>query len=171
MSTNTRPLDEDDKALERPNKKARTESNEKLDNTSAVDNADGEEEGALTTNATPPRASDLYLDTVSPSAAHPIHYSYRLKINRAVLDFDFEKVCSVSLSNINTYGCLVCGKYFQGRGKKSYAYAHAIHDDHHVYINLETAKVCNLTETTLCQDSYHHRCMCCRTDTLFPILL
>ncbi|CAL1694265.1 unnamed protein product [Somion occarium] len=73
----------------------------------------------------PARASDLYLDT----------------INRAVLDFDFEKVCSVSLSNINIYGCLVCGKYFQGRGRKSYAYAHSIHDDHHVFINLETTKV------------------------------
>ena len=58
-----------------------------------------------------------------------------------MLDFDFEKVCSVSLSNINIYGCLVCGKYFQGRGRNSYAYAHAIHDDHHVFINLETTKV------------------------------
>ncbi|KAG6865326.1 hypothetical protein C0991_003426 [Blastosporella zonata] len=71
------------------------------------------------------RSSDLYLDT----------------INRAVLDFDFEKVCSVSLSNVNIYGCLVCGKYFQGRGRKSYAYAHSIHEDHHVFINLETTKV------------------------------
>ena len=33
---------------------------------------------------------------------------------RSVLDFDFEKLCSVSLSNINVYACLVCGKYFQG---------------------------------------------------------
>jgi U4/U6.U5 tri-snRNP-associated protein 2 len=70
-------------------------------------------------------SSDLYLDT----------------IHRAVLDFDFEKVCSVSLSNINIYGCLVCGKYFQGRGKKSYAYAHSIHEDHHVFINLESTRV------------------------------
>ncbi|KAI0361116.1 cysteine proteinase [Trametes cingulata] len=80
---------------------------------------------ARRTQAEPPKASDLYLDT----------------INRAVLDFDFEKVCSVSLSNINIYGCLVCGKYFQGRGRNSYAFAHAIHDDHHVFINLETTKV------------------------------
>ncbi|KAI0035112.1 spindle pole body protein [Vararia minispora EC-137] len=71
------------------------------------------------------RGSDLYLDT----------------INRAVLDFDFEKVCSVSLSNVNIYGCLVCGKYFQGRGRSSYAYAHSIHEDHHVFINLGTTKV------------------------------
>ena len=88
------------------------------------------------------RASDLYLDTVRPviSIVKDL-YSHCSKINRAVLDFDFEKVCSVSLSNINIYGCLVCGKYFQGRGRNSYAYSHSIHDDHHVFINLETTKV------------------------------
>lgn len=73
----------------------------------------------------PQKASDLYLDTV----------------NRAALDFDFEKVCSVSLSNINIYGCLVCGKYFQGRSKLTPAFAHSIHDDHHVFMNLETTQV------------------------------
>ncbi|KAH7922861.1 cysteine proteinase [Leucogyrophana mollusca] len=83
-----------------------------------------------------PRASDLYLDT----------------INRALLDFDFEKLCSVSLSNINIYGCLVCGKYFQGRGRKSYAYAHSIHDDHHVFINLDTTKVYVLPDGYLVSD-------------------
>ncbi|KAF8624228.1 hypothetical protein AX15_005992 [Amanita polypyramis BW_CC] len=82
------------------------------------------------------KASDLYLDT----------------INRAALDFDFEKVCSVSLSNINVYGCLVCGKYFQGRGRKSYAYAHSIHDDHHVFINLEARKVYVLPDGYLVSD-------------------
>ncbi|KZT72934.1 ubiquitin C-terminal hydrolase Ubp10 [Daedalea quercina L-15889] len=82
------------------------------------------------------QSSDMYLDT----------------INRAVLDFDFEKVCSVSLSNINIYGCLVCGKYFQGRGRNSYAYAHAIHDDHHVFINLETTKVYVLPDGYLVSD-------------------
>ena len=71
-----------------------------------------------------------------------VHLHLDAQINRATLDFDFEKVCSVSLSNINIYGCLVCGKYFQGRGRKSYAYAHSIHDDHHVFINLETTKAC-----------------------------
>ena len=35
-------------------------------------------------------------------------------INRNLLDFDFEKLCSISLSHINVYACLVCGKYFQG---------------------------------------------------------
>ncbi|KAI8456807.1 hypothetical protein BY996DRAFT_6946662 [Phakopsora pachyrhizi] len=69
--------------------------------------------------------SDLYLDTV----------------NRDMLDFDFERLCSVTLSNINIYACLVCGKYFQGRSKTSPAYAHSIGEDHHVYINLVTEKV------------------------------
>lgn len=73
---------------------------------------------------------DLYLDT----------------INRSLLDFDFEKLCSVTLANINIYACLVCGKYFQGRGPKSHAYFHALDLDHHVYINLETQKVYVLPE-------------------------
>lgn len=68
---------------------------------------------------------DLYLDT----------------IDRNVLDFDFEKLCSISLSNINVYACLVCGRYFQGRGTKSHAYFHSLDEDHHVFINLETQKV------------------------------
>lgn len=73
---------------------------------------------------------DLYLDT----------------IDRSALDFDFEKLCSVSLSNINIYACLVCGKYFQGRGPKSHAYFHALEEGHHVYINMETQKVYVLPE-------------------------
>ncbi|KAI5461355.1 hypothetical protein BGZ63DRAFT_357125 [Mariannaea sp. PMI_226] len=73
---------------------------------------------------------DLYLDT----------------IDRNVLDFDFEKLCSISLSNINVYACLVCGKYFQGRGPKSHAYFHALDEDHHVYINLESQSVYVLPE-------------------------
>ncbi|KAK6612830.1 ubiquitin carboxyl-terminal hydrolase [Botrytis cinerea] len=73
---------------------------------------------------------DLYLDT----------------INRNVLDFDFEKLCSISLSNINVYACLVCGKYYQGRGTKSHAYFHALEVGHHVFINMQTQKVYVLPE-------------------------
>jgi U4/U6.U5 tri-snRNP-associated protein 2 len=73
---------------------------------------------------------DLYLDT----------------INREILDFDFEKLCSISLSNINVYACLVCGKYFQGRGPKSHAYYHALEVGHHVFINIGTRKVYVLPE-------------------------
>ena len=78
-----------------------------------------------------------------------------------VLDFDFEKLCSVSLSTLNVYACLVCGKYFQGavlilncairacqqiccfagRGPSTHAYMHALEADHHVFINLHTTKI------------------------------
>eukprot|EP00042_Codosiga_hollandica_P051171 m.624184 g.624184 ORF g.624184 m.624184 type:complete len:498 (+) comp58230_c0_seq4:285-1778(+) len=61
-------------------------------------------------------------------------------IDRSVLDFDFEKLCSISMSNINVYACLVCGKYFQGRGKKSHAYIHSLMVDHHVFLNFLTLK-------------------------------
>ncbi|KAK1272393.1 Ubiquitin carboxyl-terminal hydrolase 8 [Acorus gramineus] len=62
-------------------------------------------------------------------------------VNRQVLDFDFEKFCSVSLSNLNVYACLVCGKYYQGRGLNSHAYTHSLEAGHHVYINLRTERV------------------------------
>ena len=45
-------------------------------------------------------------------------------VNRQLLDFDSEKLCSVTLTNYNVYCCLVCGKYFQGRGKLTPAYTH-----------------------------------------------
>eukprot|EP01134_Creolimax_fragrantissima_P006026 CFRG6026T1 len=61
-------------------------------------------------------------------------------INRTVLDFDFEKLCSVSLSNQNVYACLVCGKYYQGRGQGTHAHSHSVTQNHHVFINLCTKK-------------------------------
>ncbi|ODA79803.1 hypothetical protein RJ55_05399 [Drechmeria coniospora] len=98
------------------------------------DDDDGDDEHApkapIRQDAPTEGYDDLYLDT----------------IDRHVLDFDFEKLCSVSLSNINVYACLVCGKYFQGRGPKSHAYFHALEEDHHVFINLESQKVYVLPE-------------------------
>ncbi|PFH52319.1 hypothetical protein AMATHDRAFT_140601 [Amanita thiersii Skay4041] len=113
-------------APQRPSKRLRTSDSTNDDHTSPISSPGSlEDDEVEPVHSEQVKASDLYLDT----------------INRATLDFDFEKVCSVSLSNINVYGCLVCGKYFQGRGRKSFAYAHSIHDDHHVFINLETSKV------------------------------
>lgn len=102
-------------------------------NTLESGSEDKEERGPLAPlrqNAPTEGYGDLYLDT----------------INRSVLDFDFEKLCSVSLSNINVYACLVCGRYFQGRGPKSHAYFHALEVGHHVYINMETKRVYVLPE-------------------------
>ncbi|KAJ6438456.1 ankyrin repeat domain-containing protein 28 [Purpureocillium lavendulum] len=103
------------------------------DGDEAVEDVDGTEHplrAPIRQDAPTAGYDDLYLDT----------------IDRNVLDFDFEKLCSVSLSNINVYACLVCGRYFQGRGPKSHAYFHALDEDHHVYINLETQRVYVLPE-------------------------
>ena len=74
-------------------------------------------------------------------------------INRNLLDFDFEKLCSVSLSKINVYACLVCGKYFQGRGIGTHAYIHSVGLDHHVFLNLETLKFWCLPDNYEIEDS------------------
>ena len=105
------------------------------ENEMAQDEADLEEEETVFSapsrqNAPLEGYTDLYLDT----------------IDRSVLDFDFEKLCSITLSNINIYACLVCGKYFQGRGPKSHAYFHALDVGHHVYVNMQTKKVYVLPE-------------------------
>ncbi|KAJ7016843.1 spindle pole body protein [Mycena alexandri] len=129
MPSETRPPPGDGHS-ERPSKRTKVSFEEKEPEvaTEPVKNDDDEEDFEEETLHEPEaRASDLYLDTASAFWV--------------ILDFDFEKVCSVSLTNINIYGCLVCGKYFQGRGRKSYAYSHSIHEDHHVFINLQTAQV------------------------------
>lgn len=76
----------------------------------------------------------------------PFSCPYLATVNRSCLDFDFEKRCSVSLSDFNIYACLVCGRYFQGRGRSSPAYFHSLNDNHHVFINLQDRKVFYLTD-------------------------
>ncbi|VDO99241.1 unnamed protein product [Heligmosomoides polygyrus] len=66
--------------------------------------------------------------------------SMKIPFSRKVLDFDFEKLCSVSLSHLNVYACMVCGKYFQGRGTNTHAYTHSLDTDHRVFLNLHTLK-------------------------------
>mmetsp|Transcript_3367 Transcript_3367/g.6997 ORF Transcript_3367/g.6997 Transcript_3367/m.6997 type:complete len:480 (-) Transcript_3367:88-1527(-) len=77
------------------------------------------------------------VSTVRPGYECP----YMDTICRQLLDFDFEKCCSVSLSPINVYACLVCGKYFQGRGPTSHASTHSLEFSHHVFMKVETGKV------------------------------
>ncbi|KAF2405593.1 cysteine proteinase [Trichodelitschia bisporula] len=105
---------------------------EELEEAGATEDVDDDEEAPATVRQTAPTEgyADLYLDT----------------IDRSVLDFDFEKLCSVTLSNINVYACLVCGKYYQGRGPKSQAYFHALDEGHHVYINMSSKQVYVLPE-------------------------
>ncbi|KAF2072126.1 hypothetical protein CYY_006571 [Polysphondylium violaceum] len=62
-------------------------------------------------------------------------------VNRNILDFDFEKICSISFHNHNVYACLVCGKYFQGKSQDSHANLHCLQTNHHVFINLHNEKI------------------------------
>lgn len=75
--------------------------------------------------------------------------NYLDTIDRKRLDFDFEKVCSVTLSNINVYCCLVCGKYFQGRSTSSPAYFHSINDNHRIFMSFNNLKAYCLPENYL----------------------
>lgn len=58
-----------------------------------------------------------------------------------MLDFDFHKICSISLQTINIYSCLSCGKYFQGKGKQTHAYIHSLEQQHNIFINLKDQSV------------------------------
>lgn len=79
---------------------------------------------------------------------------YMDTIDRHALDFDFEKVCSVSNVPNNVYACLVCGKYFAGglcalwltlirigRGLSTPAFQHCLESSHHVFMKTSDGKV------------------------------
>jgi U4/U6.U5 tri-snRNP-associated protein 2 len=74
-------------------------------------------------------------------------------VRRHLLDYDFEKVCGVSLTNVNVYGCLVCGRYFQGKGRNTHAFSHALETGHHLFINLASCAVFCLPDGYEVQDS------------------
>ena len=68
-------------------------------------------------------------------------------VNRPLLDFDFEKRCSVSLIQENCYCCLTCGHFFAGRGPKTPAYTHSLErENHHVFMRLEDGRAFCLPE-------------------------
>ena len=56
-----------------------------------------------------------YLDTINRYDREDCKCLIEPFTFRSLLDFDFEKLCSITLSNNNVYACLVCGKYFQGK--------------------------------------------------------
>ena len=58
--------------------------------------------------------------TMTTTLTTRIKCPYLDTINRQILDFDSEKLCSVTLTNMNVYVCLVCGKYYQGNNDKQH---------------------------------------------------
>lgn len=88
-----------------------------------------------------------YLKQQIPGPTTKKHEEFFLDtIDKEMLDFDTEKLCSVSLANFNVYCCLVCGKFLQGRSRSSYAYEHAVEENHRPFMNLETKKAYILPE-------------------------
>jgi U4/U6.U5 tri-snRNP-associated protein 2 len=58
-------------------------------------------------------------------------------VQRSLLDFDLEPACSITLeTGPHIYGCLVCGKFFRGRGRQTPAYTHAVEESHFVFVHL-----------------------------------
>jgi Zn-finger in ubiquitin-hydrolases and other protein len=58
----------------------------------------------------------------------------------------------VTLSPVNVYVCLVCGKYFQGRGRSTVAYTHALETGHHMFMKLEDGRVQTAAPPSLLRD-------------------
>lgn len=109
---------------------------------------------AATSTLTAPIPPPRYQVIVTAAIAAARHKCpYLDTVNRSYLDFDFEKVCSVSLSNMNVYSCLVCGKFFQGRGPHTQAHTHSVQAFHHVFMNLHNAKIYCLPDNYEVQDS------------------
>ena len=83
-----------------------------------------------TRRTTRPRAAADRRERASASRGCP----YLDTVNRSATQsaVDFEKCCSGTLSPHNVYACLVCGKYFQGRGPNTQAYTHSLEASHHV---------------------------------------
>jgi len=79
---------------------------------------------------------------------------YISTINKTILDFDQEKVCSVSLKDNNIYSCLVCGKYFHGKGTATPCYIHSLSEQHHLFINLETRLIYCLPDDYELKEEY-----------------
>ena len=62
-------------------------------------------------------------------------------IQRSVLDFDLEATCCETLeTGPHIYACLVCGKYFRGRGVQTPAYIHAVQESHYMFCHLQKAQ-------------------------------
>ncbi|KAJ3345137.1 hypothetical protein HDU83_004388 [Entophlyctis luteolus] len=110
------------------------------DSINLADDADDTEETGFSSDSVVDRASKRQRRAkTDPEAAAGIAGLYLETVQRHILDFDFEALCSVSLSPLNVYSCL-------GRGKSSHAFTHALAIDHHIFINLSTLKVYCLPE-------------------------
>ena len=71
-----------------------------------------------------------------PQNMEPQACPYLDTVERKRLDFDMDRICSVTLTAHNVYACLTCGLFFAGRGRATPAYAHALSAGHHVWVGV-----------------------------------
>ena len=85
-----------------------------------------------------PNTNNASSTSRSRTAVDAVLCPYLDTINRTVLDFDSpDHACSVTLeSSPHIYACLVCGKFFRGKGKHTPAYTHSVEEGHFVYVHL-----------------------------------
>jgi U4/U6.U5 tri-snRNP-associated protein 2 len=75
-------------------------------------------------------------------------------IHRDLLDFDMEPSCCVTLeAGPHVYACLVCGKFFRGRGPQTPAYLHAVDQQHYCFVHLQEGTFYCLPESYEIVDS------------------
>lgn len=114
---------------------------------SAIEDANG---GDRKKRKAPPAAAAAAAEGGDANSSCP----YLDTIQRSILDFDFEPACSVSLqSGPHIYGCLVCGKFFRGRGPQTPAYTHSVQDGHFVFVHLTNSKFYCLPDNYEIQDA------------------
>jgi len=142
------------------------EVNKDLVKKQKVVESDSDSKHALSSNAPPEQHSNGFLvdDNVSGRVC-----PYLDTVNRDVLDFDFEKKCSVSLSTNNVYCCLVCGKYFQGRSFNTHACKHSMEEDHHVFINMQNRRIYCLPDDYEVFDSSLSDIQVCTLSCISPL--
>ena len=127
-------------------KRAASSSSSTSDKNSASSREQGKETGQNTAFAHSSGSSSRAADSIASSGGGAVieggqECPYLDTVDRSVLDFDMEKVCSATLSNTNVYACLVCGKFLHGRGLNTQCYTHSVHQEHFVFINLSTSKI------------------------------
>ncbi|CAR28463.1 hypothetical protein ZYGR_0S00930 [Zygosaccharomyces rouxii] len=99
------------------------------------------------------KRNDEHVPTVNKRAKlDEPSYAFLETIDERKLDFDLEKRCSVTLSPLNCYCCLVCGKYLRGRSENTPAFLHSVNEDHHVFVNFNSLKVYLLPDNVEVED-------------------
>ena len=97
-------------------------------------------------DCTPTAHSNPYHSFIHLNALQPHTHTFTTLTNQSydsmyyAIDCLLLQVCSVTLSNLHVYVCLVCGKYFQGRGKATPAYTHSVQCGHFVFMNLHDGR-------------------------------